>query len=331
MANEPTTTYEIGVSGTAFTGAGVREDLMDIITILSPVDAPLFTMLRKAKITNVATEWLTDTLDEATANAAAEGSDPTYAPGPARVRLLNYAQIVREPYHVSDTMRAVLPAGIRDEYRYQMTRGMKQWKRDTEYTLVNGNTASAASTRNMRGMYAWLSGFSTQTALIANSATNSAQNLQEDDLNGVLQNIWTIGGLPDYVLCTPTQKKAVSTNFAGSANSRRTAPLSDNSVTNVIDWYYSDFGNVKILPHRWFASAAPAGAANVQRLTFAITSDKWVLGILRPPKAIPLAKTGSAEKGMIEGELTLICLHPSANAFISGHASGTFRSNFPAN
>lgn len=29
----PTTTYELGVSGTSFTGAANREDLLDVITI----------------------------------------------------------------------------------------------------------------------------------------------------------------------------------------------------------------------------------------------------------------------------------------------------------
>jgi hypothetical protein len=35
---------------------------------------------------------------------------------------------------------------------------------------------------------------------------------------------------------------------------------------------------------------------------------------------------------MVEGEWTLICLHPSANSFVSGHASGSaFADNFPSN
>ena len=52
----PTTTYELGVSGAAFTGAGNREDLLDVITIISPVDTPLFTMFRKTKVSNVQLE-----------------------------------------------------------------------------------------------------------------------------------------------------------------------------------------------------------------------------------------------------------------------------------
>lgn len=325
------TTYELGVSGTSFTGAANREELLDVITIISPVDAPLFTMLRKAQVRNVQVEWLTDLLDMAASNAVAEGSDAASAVVTTRARLLNYTQIGRECYEISDTQRAANPAGIKDEKRYQMAKALKQFKRDVEHDIIAGNTASAASTRCARGIHRWLSGFSSVTALVSNSATNSANNVQEDDLNSALQRVWVVGGLCDYVLCTATQKKQISASFAGSANSRRTRPMTDNIVTNVVDFYESDFGNVKILPHRFITSAAP-GTVNLQRVTYVLQMDRWVLGWMRPPKNTPLAKLGSSEKSMVEGEWTLICLHPSANSFVSGHASGSaFADNFPSN
>lgn len=323
----PSGTYELGVSGASFTGAANREDLLDIITIISPVDTPLFTMFRKTKCSNVQTEWLTDLLDQAASNATGEGSQASFQAVTGRVRLLNYTQISRESYDISDTQRAVNPAGIRDELRYQMGKALKQWKRDVEHDIVNGNTASAASTRCARGIFRWIDGFS---SLTANTTGATTSNLAEADLNSRLQAVWVAGGLCDYVLCTATQKANISSNFAGSANSRRTIPLTENTLVNVVDFYMSDFGNVKILPHRWISSAAPT-TVNNQRRTAVIQSDKWLLGFLRPPKNVPLAKVGSSERAMVEGEWTLICLHPSANSFTSGHAAGTFSDNFPSN
>lgn len=110
-----TTTYELGVSGTAFTGAANREDLLDIITILSPVDAPCFTMFRKTKVSNVQVEWLVDSLSAAASDAVADGSSATFGVGGSRPRLINYLQVSREAFDVSDSQRAVNPAGIRDE------------------------------------------------------------------------------------------------------------------------------------------------------------------------------------------------------------------------
>lgn len=324
----PTTTYDLGVANNSFIGAANREDLLDVITILSPVDTPLFTMFRKTKVSNVQTEWLTDLLDQATGNATGEGTSALFSGVQPRIRLLNYTQISREAYDVSDTQRAVNPAGIRDELRYQMGKALKQWKRDVEHDIVNGNTASTSPTRCARGLFRWIDGFSSLTANVTGS--NTANNLQEADLNSRLQSVWVSGGLCDYVLVTATQKNQISSNFAGSANSRRNIPLTENTLVNVVDFYMSDFGNVKILPHRWINSAA-AGPVNNQRRTAVIQSDKWLIGFLRPPRNIPLAKIGSSERAMVEGEWTLICLHPSANSFVSGHAAGTFGDNFPAN
>jgi hypothetical protein len=93
-------------------------------SIISPTDAPLFTMFRKAQISNVQVEWLTDLLDTAASNAQIEGSSAVFTNATARVRLSNYAQISREQYDISDTQRAVNPAGVRDEYRYQMSKAL---------------------------------------------------------------------------------------------------------------------------------------------------------------------------------------------------------------
>lgn len=325
-----TDTYRLGLTGTAFTGAANREDLLDVVTIISPTDTPMFTMFRKTKVKNVQPEWLTDSLDAAASNAVEEGSSAVFQTSTQRVRLLNYTQNSREAYDVSDDQRAVDPAGVRDELLFQMGKAIKQWKRDVEHDIVNGNTATAAggaSTRCARGIFQWLNVYSSGNGVTASGA-NTAANLQEADLNGVLQKVWVIGGLCDYVLVTATQKNQISSNFAGSANSRRNIGMQENTVVNVVDFYLSDFGNVKTLPHRWFSSAAP-GSNNVQRTTMAIQSDKWLLGFLRPPKNIPLAKIGSSERAMVEGAWTLICLHPSANAMVTGHASGT--GNFPTN
>ncbi len=318
-------TYRLGTANDSFIGAANREDLLDVVTIISPVDTPLFTMFRKTKVSNAQVEWLTDMLDQAGSNAVAEGSSATFQTVTQRTRLLNYTQVSREAYEVSDTQRAVNPAGIQDEFRYQMGKALKQWKRDVEHDIVNGNTASGSSVRCARGIFQWLEGFSSRTADAVVTAA-----LDEGELNARLQSVWVNGGLCDYVLCTPSTKNTISSNFGGSDNSRRNIPLSENTVINVIDYYMSDFGNVKVLPHRWFSSAAP-GTNNLQTVTFAVQSDKWIMGFLRPPRNVPLAKIGSSERAMVEGEWTLISMHPSASTFVSGHASGTYSDNFPVN
>jgi len=323
-------TYTLGKSGAAYIGAANREDLLDVVTLLSPTDTPLFTMFRKTKARNVETSWLTDSLDIAASNAVIEGSAVAFRTVNPRIRLTTYQQISRQAYEVTDTQRAVDPAGVQDELLYTMGKAAKQWKRDVEYEIINASALSGTSAiaRQIQGMYQILSVGTMPggTNLSGNSSgvtgANTAANLQEADVNARLQALWVSGGLADYIICTPTQKNAISSNFAGSANSRRNMPAMDNVVNNVVDYYNSDFGNVKVLPHRWFHTAA-TGTNNVQRATFFIQSDMWMIGILRPPKNIPLAKVTSTERAMIEGEWTLICRHPSANAVLTGHAAGS--------
>src|SRR5574341_53543 len=320
--------YLLGTANNSFIGAANREDLLDVVTLISPTDSPCFTMFRKTKVSNMEVSWLVDRLDQAGSNAVAEGSSAVFQTGLARVRLNNYLQVSRESYEVSDDQRAANPAGIQDEFLYQMGKGMKQWKRDVEFDIINGQTASAASTRCARGIFFTLSAGAAPTAAVTGS--NTAANLQEADLNSRLQAVWTIGGMCDYVIVTPSQKNQISSNFAGSANSRRNIAMTENTVVNVVDFYLSDFGNVKILPHRWLGlTGLTVGNVDIQRTTLMIQSDKWLIGFLRPPKNVPLAKIGSSERAMIEGAWTLICLHPSAGSFVSGHKSAV--GDFPSN
>lgn len=44
-------------------GLTSREDLLDVITMISPVDTPLFTLLRQSKTSPVLHEWVTDELE----------------------------------------------------------------------------------------------------------------------------------------------------------------------------------------------------------------------------------------------------------------------------
>jgi len=318
-------TFTLAQSGSAYIGAAVREDLLDVVTLLSPTDTPLFTMLRKTKVKNVETSWLVDNLQTAASNAVIEGSTAAFNTIQSRGRLTNYVQTSRHAYEVTDTMRAVDPAGIQDEFLYQMGKGAKQWKRDVEFEIINSSAFSGttASARRVQGMYQWLvvtSGSGNSTGV---TGSNTANLMQEADFNARLQSLWVNGASCDYVIATPNNKGQISSNYSGSANSRRNIPMTENTVVNVVDYYFSDFGNVKVLPHRWFSSASPTTATNVQKATLFVQSDMWMIGILRPPKNIPLAKLGSSERAMIEGDWTLIVRHPSANAALTGHASGT--------
>ena len=79
---------------------------------------------------------------------------------------------------------------------------------------------------------------------------------------------------------------------------------------------YLDFNVMRIFGHKdVYASAATPGPS-----VFGLKETSWKVAYYRNPQHIPLAKTGSSTKGMIEGEATLEFRAERSNAYSSGFA-----------
>ena len=87
---------------TAHSAIGNREDLVNLIYDISPMDTPLLSESSKNSATAVYHEWQTDELDAAAANRAIEGDDATANTFVATTRLGNYCQISQKTISVSD-------------------------------------------------------------------------------------------------------------------------------------------------------------------------------------------------------------------------------------
>ena len=81
---------------TTYSAKGIREDLSNVITNISPEETPYMSNIGRENVSNSLYEWQTDVLAAAAANAQLEGDDVTsFDSVTATVRLLNYAQISR--------------------------------------------------------------------------------------------------------------------------------------------------------------------------------------------------------------------------------------------
>ena len=86
---------------------------------------------------------------------------------------------------------------------------------------------------------------------------------------------------------------------------------SQTTITNSShDVYESDFGTMAVKYDRW----TPLGAAAI------LEEGKFNTAFLRPINATKLAKVGSSENFMVEGEFTLESLSENANAVVLGAA-----------
>ena len=118
--------------------AGNREDLIPAITMISPDDTPLVASIATKKATGITHDWLTDALDPPVANAQLEGSDATFNALTPRTRLSNYIQNVRRTGMISDNQEAVLKAGVKSEYAYQLQKKTKEVALDIERAATQG-------------------------------------------------------------------------------------------------------------------------------------------------------------------------------------------------
>lgn len=278
---------------TTYDTVGMREDLIDVITNISPVDTWCLSNFGTAKASNRYHEWLTDVLDTPTANAQPEGNDYDASAITPPVRTGNYTQIFAKIFAISDTEEVVNKAGRDSEVAYQTTLKMKSLARDIEYGLiVNASAVSGASgtARQLKGLDGWI------TTNITTGATGTGSSaLTETLLNDNLQLIWAQGGTPRNVLCGAYQKRKID---AFTTNTRNMA-ADDKALVSAVDVYKSSFGNLAVRLHQIVNTSLPGQIFILGDLNL------WKKAWLRPIKKTQLAKTGSSEKYMIEAELTL--------------------------
>lgn len=330
-----------GVLNSFDVGTGNREDLLDIITNISPMDTLFLSGFPKVPASNIVHEWLVDTLasfgdpDQGVADvqAVAEGSDATFDPLVPRKRLCNVTHIIRRTFDVSDTQRDINTAGIRDEYVYQLRKASMELARFIEFALLHserqiqtqqGNSGGVLP-RMMDGFYAYAAADDPTCATTLGLAEHelgtvtSIQGSSPDNcidicaLNDQLEAMWEKGAMTDTAYCNAAQKRALSQlTINPSSNIRWNLQAAERTAINSIDYYQSDFGSLRVYLHRYQRS---------NRISF-MESNKVRIAVLRPVLAVELAKLGSSTKGMVEWEGTLEVLAPNAIGYMSGLCTG---------
>ena len=130
--------------------------------------------------------------------------------------------------------------------------------------------------------------------------------LTETVLNDGIQAAKDAGGNPNAIYVSGKQKRAIS----GFGTAIRRLSADGKKLGNAIDIYESDFGTMSVKYDRW----TPVGTAAI------LEEGKFNTAFLRPINATKLAKVGSSEDFMIEGEFTLEALSENANSVIYGAA-----------
>lgn len=278
---------------TTYDAIGNREDLIDVISNIAPVDTWFTSNTGSGKATARYHEWQKDTLAAAAANAQIEGNTKTATAITPTTRTGNYTQIISKEFMVTETQETVDKAGRASEVAYQTTKAMKELARDIEYALlinataVSGDTATA---RQLKGVLGWL------TTNVTTGTGTGTQVLTASMLNDNLQLIWAQGGKPKNVLCGAFQKRTIS-GFTTPIT--RNVDAAQRSYTDAIDIYDSNFGKLYINLHHILNTTAADVVVILGDMSL------WKKAWLRPikKKEMPIASFSTFYS--IEAELTL--------------------------
>ncbi len=269
-------------------GKGNRESLLNVITNISPSETPYLSRFGKSKAGSTLHSWLTDSLTEQTNSGHIEGGDYEFSKVGARARVSNDTQIFVTPVEVSLSQNAEDTAGADDEMTYQVAKKMKEHALKIEIALSTGtgNSGASGTGRLLKGVEAWI-----QTNDETGTGTGE-EALTEDMFNDLLQTIWTAGGTPNAAYPNGFNKRKISEFTGGST---RNVQATDKEIVRGVDVYESDFGVIKVVPHRQTTgSVVPV-----------LDDNLWKVAIYRPTTKIDVAVVGSAKRLVIETELTL--------------------------
>ena len=302
---------------TTYSAIGNREDLSDVIYMISPTDTPFLSGVPRTKATAVLHEWQTDALAAAVAtNQVLEGDAATVDAATATVRLSNSCEISDKVPRVTGTQESVNKAGRKSEMSYQVAKRAQELKRDMESSLMANKaevTGGATTARDLGSLGAWVTtnisigagGSAAGTALVGNTArTDGTQRaITEAQLKAALKLCWDSGGDPECIMVGSFVKQAVS-GFTGNAT--RFKGAEDKSLMAAIDIYDSDFGELQIIPNRFQRA----------RDCWLFQKDMWGVAYLRPFMLWDLAKTGDTERKQLLVEFTLEARNEAASGAV---------------
>jgi hypothetical protein len=288
---------------TSYEGIGNREDLIDLITIISNEKTPFMSSIGSVRAKARIHEWQTDVLDTPGANSNAENATVSTATSiTPTTRVTNQTQILTKDFEITDTQEIVDKAGRSSEINYQTMLKMKALATDVEYAMVVNSTAvsgASGAARIMKG----LSGFISDNV---GTGASAGRDLTSSLLDAILQEAWADGGNPDMILCGGKQKRQFTdtTDFPGIT---REISAEANKIVNNVSIYESPFGTLRVM-------LSHVMNASLNSVLFAVETKRYRKAWLKPPKRKELPVSGLSRGFLLSTEVTLESLNEKSSA-----------------
>jgi hypothetical protein len=289
----------------AVSGLGDSYDLPNYVGELfhvTPKDTPFLSMIGglSGGMSTKSKQFTCQTVDNAAASqpAITEGADATFAER-TRSEVVNVCQIHQEGVHVSYTKQAATAniAGekilgdqpVENEVDFQVKLKLEKVARDVEYSFLQGTYVAdtdVSTARKTRGLL---------TAVSTNTVAGGSARLNKDMIDELLREMADSGAPFNNVVvfANAFQRQRISSIYGYAPESRSVGGLSIKQVE-------TDFGTLGVAYNRHMPT---------DKLLFAEVSVCKPRMLEIPGKGFlflePLAKTGSADKYQIYGEIGL--------------------------
>jgi hypothetical protein len=297
---------------TSFDEVGIKEQVSNVISNLTPRKTPFQSGIGDEKVTQPLFQWQEDSLRAAGQNAAVEGADAAFTTIVPTVMRNNYTQIFQEAIQVSDRADVISAYGRKKEFAYQMAKTAAQVKRDREYVLVGSAGTKSAGSKTVASTMAGVQAQVDPTCVIHSGASDGSKPLTEALLVTALKTAYNNGADVSRIMVTP-DNSVVLAGFAAAAGRYRTIQGSDaKKIVNVVNLYVSPFGEQKVEINRFMKPGN----------TLVFEPEQWTNVTLRPWGKKDLAKTGDSTKAQLLGEFSLKHKNYLASAMIVETATG---------
>lgn len=317
-----------------YDAVGNREELADRIYQITPEKTPFMALIGRKSVKSTHPEWQTDVLGTPdTTNNQPEGNDWTYDAIAPTTRVGNYTQISEKTLIISRTQDNTDKAGRRSELAREVAKKGTELRIDMEVIMLSNQASSAgsgngATNRKLGGFRAWLAtndslgaggasgGFNSSTGIV-DAATNGTQRALTKALIDEVNLSQTNAGGEGNVLMMSNYNKTVFSRFLDDAD---IVPLRSQlkngqqaTIVGAADAYLSDFGLLTVVPNVQMTRAGATIARNV----FLIDPSMVTMGVFDDIQIHKPAKTGDAEKRVLNVEYTLIVNNEAAHAVIA--------------
>jgi hypothetical protein len=278
-----------------YDSVGAKEDVSDVISILTPHKTPFITSIGSAEIVKQKVyQWQEDELEGGADNAQVEGFDATEESADTTEIVQNTTQIYSRTIKLSGSLQATDHYGRANELARQIVKKGKSLRLDHERSLVGVDQAMVLGSSSVARRVASVS----QLIHADNKIAAGGLKLSEDHVRSAIRKAFASGSEgAETFMVKPTDAELVS-EFAGTAQRVRNVDgASANSVVVKVDIYTTALGTLRVTINRELKN------------DFAILYDPsmWRLTALKGRTWFreTLAKTGDNTKVMLAGEYGL--------------------------